>query len=172
MSTGVMAFEMTGQVTHLLPVIVSILTATMTASLLGPSIYDSLIILKKLPYLPSILSSSFAGNQIFVEDFMNKDIQFVWAKCTYRYIRHLLSLNKKFRFYPYVKSDKNRILLGTVERTELQFLLDDYLRKQKSKFTKQNSISVILEEDENEDYESYEQTSKEMSAIEVNIYSI
>ncbi|KAH9394373.1 Voltage gated chloride channel [Tyrophagus putrescentiae] len=76
-------------------------------------------------------------------------------------------LNKKFRFYPYVKSDKNRILLGTVERTELQFLLDDYLRKQKSKFTKQNSISVILEEDENEDYESYEQTSKEMSAIEV-----
>lgn len=170
MSTGVMAFEITGQVTHLLPVIVSILTATLTASFLGPSIYDSLIILKKLPYLPSILPLSFAGNQIFVEDFMKKNIQFVWAKCTYRYLRHLLNLNKKFRLYPYVKSDKNKILLGTVERTELQILLDNYLSKQRQIYQKQKSISVIVEEDENEEYDCYKQVCEEMSDIEVYKY--
>lgn len=171
MSTGVMAFEITGQVTHLLPVIVSILTATLTASFLGPSIYDSLIILKKLPYLPSIIPSSSTGNQIFVEDFMKKSIQFVWPKCTYRYLRHLLNLNTKFRLFPYVKSDKNKILLGTVERTELQILLNDYLSKQKQIYQKQNSISIIVEENEEcEDYDYNTQRCKEMSDIEVYEY--
>lgn len=48
LSSAVIAFEMTGQVTHLLPVIVAILCATITARLFCPSIYDSLIILKKV----------------------------------------------------------------------------------------------------------------------------
>ena len=67
LSSAVIAFEMTGQITHLLPVIVAILAATITARYLGPSIYDSLILLKKLPYLPSILPSSSSGHRIFVE---------------------------------------------------------------------------------------------------------
>jgi len=80
MSSAVIAFEMTGQITHLLPVIVATLVGTITARYFGPSIYDSLIILKKLPYLPSMLPSSSNAHRIMVEDFMEKDLLFVWGK--------------------------------------------------------------------------------------------
>ena len=144
MSSAVIAFEMTGQVTHLLPVIVSLLSATLTARLLGPSIYDSIIILKKLPYLPSILPSSSTGHRIFVRDFMEKNLQFVWGKCTYRYLRHLLhSKNSKLRIYPFVKSPQNKILLGTVEKAELQFLLDSHLSRQRMLFQLRQSMQNL-----------------------------
>ena len=42
------------------------------ASLLQPSCYDSIIMIKKLPYLPDIIPSSSGAYSIFVEDFMMK----------------------------------------------------------------------------------------------------
>lgn len=134
---------MTGQVTHLLPVIVSILAATITARLFCPSIYDSLIILKKLPYLPSILPSSSSGHRIFVEQFMQKDLLFVFTKCTYRYIRHLLNSKDKLRTYPFVKSPESMILLGTVERSELQALLDNHLSRQRMVYELRKSMQNL-----------------------------
>lgn len=74
LSSAVIAFEMTGQLTHLLPVIVATIASNLVAQYLGPSIYDSLIKLKKLPYLPAIIQSSSAAHRIFVEDFMRKDL--------------------------------------------------------------------------------------------------
>jgi chloride channel 2 len=57
LSTSVIVFEMTGQITHVLPVMIAVLIANAIAQLLQPSIYDSIIQIKKLPYLPDILSS-------------------------------------------------------------------------------------------------------------------
>ena len=57
LSTSVIVFEMTGQITHVLPVMIAVLIANAIAQLLQPSIYDSMIQIKKLPYLPDILSS-------------------------------------------------------------------------------------------------------------------
>ena len=129
LSSAVIAFEMTGQLTHLLPIIVAILAATISGRMLGPSIYDNLIILKKLPYLPSIFPPSSSGHRIFVEDFMERELLFAWEKCTFRYLRHLLNAKKKLRIYPFVKSPESMILLGTVERSELQTLLDAHLSR-------------------------------------------
>jgi hypothetical protein len=42
------------------------------ASLLQPSCYDSIIMIKKLPYLPDIIPSSSGAYNIFVESFMMK----------------------------------------------------------------------------------------------------
>ncbi|KAF9409507.1 hypothetical protein HW555_011146 [Spodoptera exigua] len=57
-STIVIVSEMTGQVTHLLPIMAAVLAANATASLLQPSCFDSIILIKKLPYLPDLLSSA------------------------------------------------------------------------------------------------------------------
>lgn len=130
MSSAVIAFEMTGQLTHLLPVIIATLVATITARHFGPAIYDSLIILKNLPYLPPIFPSTSSGHQIFVEDFMKKSLYFVWGKCTYRHLQEMLVAKQKLRFFPFVRSPKSMILLGTIERSELQFLLDNHLSRQ------------------------------------------
>lgn len=133
LSSAVIAFEITGQLTHLIPIICSILASTIVARRFKPSIYDNMIILKKLPYLPSILPSSSSVHKIFVEDFMQTELMFVWEKCTYRYLRHLLNSKKKLKLYPFVKYPDNMILLGSVERSELQFLLDNHLSQKRMK---------------------------------------
>jgi hypothetical protein len=48
------------------------LSSNCVASLLQPSCYDSIIMIKKLPYLPDIIPSSSGAYSIFVEDFMMK----------------------------------------------------------------------------------------------------
>lgn len=129
LSSAVIAFEMTGQLTHLLPVLVAVIAATMVAQRLGPSIYDSIIKLKKLPYLPPIIQSGSAAHRIFVQDFMQRDLLYVWEGCTFRYLRHLLNSKKHLNVYPYVKSADSLILFGTVERIELQNLLENQLSR-------------------------------------------
>ncbi|RWS01979.1 chloride channel protein 2-like protein, partial [Dinothrombium tinctorium] len=129
LSSAVIAFEMTGQLTHLLPVIVCVICATIVAQYLGPSIYDSLIKLKKLPYLPPIMQSSSIAHKIFVEDFMKRDLLYVWEGATYRYIKHLLNSKKQLNIYPFVNNPDTLILLGTVNRFELQSLLEKHLDK-------------------------------------------
>lgn len=57
-SVSVIVFEMTGQITHIIPIMISVLASNAVASLLAPSIYDSIILIKKLPYLPDLLPSS------------------------------------------------------------------------------------------------------------------
>lgn len=57
-SVSVIVFEMTGQITHIVPIMIAVLISNAIASLLAPSIYDSIILIKKLPYLPDLLPSS------------------------------------------------------------------------------------------------------------------
>lgn len=60
-SVSVIIFEMTGQITHIVPIMIAVLISNAIAALLQPSIYDSIILIKKLPYLPDLLPSS-SGN--------------------------------------------------------------------------------------------------------------
>ena len=53
-STSVIVFELTGQITHILPVMIAVLIANGIAQKLQPSFYDSIIQIKKLPYLPDL----------------------------------------------------------------------------------------------------------------------
>ena len=53
-STSVIVFELTGQIVHIMPVMIAVLIANAVAQLLTPSIYDSIIQIKSLPYLPDL----------------------------------------------------------------------------------------------------------------------
>lgn len=57
-STSVIIFELTGQITYVIPILIAVLISNAVASLLAPSLYDSIILIKKLPYLPDLLPSS------------------------------------------------------------------------------------------------------------------
>lgn len=56
LSTALLAFEMTGQIAHILPVTLAVLVANAISQKWQPSFYDGTIIVKKLPYLPRIRS--------------------------------------------------------------------------------------------------------------------
>ena len=75
----VSVFEMTGQITHAIPILIAVLVANAIAACLGPSCYDSIILIKKLPYLPDIVPSSSGAYNFFVEDFMVTDIKYIWC---------------------------------------------------------------------------------------------
>ena len=64
-SVSVIIFEMTGQITHIVPMMIAVLISNAIAALLQPSIYDSIILIKKLPYLPDLLPSG-SGSYFFI----------------------------------------------------------------------------------------------------------
>lgn len=70
-SVGVIIFEMTGQITHIVPVMIAVLISNAIAALLQPSMYDSIILIKKLPYLPDLLPSSSGKSKRFPGVLMN-----------------------------------------------------------------------------------------------------
>ncbi|XP_022661576.1 chloride channel protein 2-like isoform X2 [Varroa jacobsoni] len=123
-STCVIAFEMTGQMSHILPVMIAVLIANAISQMLQPSVYDLIITLKKLPYLPPILSTSSHAHTIYVEDIMVRDIAYIWQGATYRDLKQLLKDNKRLMCFPFVESPHSMILLGSIPRVELLRLLE------------------------------------------------
>ncbi|XP_041983982.1 chloride channel protein 2 isoform X2 [Aricia agestis] len=118
-STIVICIEMTGQVTHLLPIMAAVLAANATAALLQPSCFDSIILIKKLPYLPDLLSSASRMYDICVEDFMVRDVRYIWNRMTYQQLKDILKENKTIKSFPLVDSPASMVLLGSIHRWEL-----------------------------------------------------
>ncbi|NXY87079.1 CLCN1 protein, partial [Alcedo cyanopectus] len=125
-STAVICFELTGQISHILPMMVAVILANMVAQSLQPSLYDSIIQVKKLPYLPDLGWNHISKYNIFVEDIMVQDVKFVSANCKYRDLQTLLQ-STTVKTLPLVDSPETMILLGSVERSELQALLQRHL---------------------------------------------
>ncbi|CAC5376913.1 CLCN2 [Mytilus coruscus] len=133
-STSVIVFELTGQISHVLPVVVSVLIANAVSNKLQPSFFDSIIRLKKLPYLPDIVSAKGkfctrtrgllkkSAWNIFIEDIMVKDVKYITLISTYKDLQDLLS-DTAHKTYPFVDSPDSMILLGSVQRYELERII-------------------------------------------------
>ncbi|NWY26809.1 CLCN1 protein, partial [Pheucticus melanocephalus] len=125
-STAVICFELTGQISHILPMMVAVILANMVAQSLQPSLYDSIIQVKKLPYLPDLGWNHISKYNIFVEDIMVQDVKFVSSNCKYRDLQEVLQ-STTVKSLPLVDSPESMILLGSVERSELQALFQAHI---------------------------------------------
>lgn len=132
-STAVICFELTGQISHILPMMVAVILANMVAQGLQPSLYDSIIQVKKLPYLPELALGHISKYNIFVEDIMVRKVKFLSSESTYRELNHLLDTTS-LKTIPLVDSKESMILLGSIERTELQAILDWWLSPERRVF--------------------------------------
>lgn len=130
-SVAVIVFEMTGQITHVVPVMIAVLIANAIGALLQPSMYDSIILIKKLPYLPDLLPSSSGMYNIYVEDFMVRDVKYIWQGISYQKLKEILKANKHLRSLPLVDSPENMILLGSVQRYELIKMIEKHVGREK-----------------------------------------
>ena len=117
--------------THMIPVIISVLIANAISQTLDLSIYDSIIQIKKLPFLPPILTTSSSAHNIYVEDIMIRDVVLIWRNCTYRDIKQVLSTNKSLQSFPLVDNGSNMILLGSMQRGELELLSQSRLSRER-----------------------------------------
>nr|XP_033781550.1 chloride channel protein 1 isoform X2 [Geotrypetes seraphini] len=129
-STAVICFELTGQISHILPMMVAVILANMVAQSLQPSLYDSIIQVKKLPYLPDLSWSHISKYNIFVEDIMVRDVKFIAANCKYRDLQTILQ-ECTLKTLPLVDSAESMVLLGSIERSEVQGLLHRLLSQER-----------------------------------------
>ncbi|XP_053930918.1 chloride channel protein 2 isoform X1 [Cuculus canorus] len=129
-STAVIVFELTGQISHILPVMIAVILANAVAQSLQPSLYDSIIRIKKLPYLPELGWGHHEKYNVRVEDIMVRDIRYVTLNCKYRDLQHVLH-GTKMKSLPLVESAESMILLGSIERAQLGALLSHQLSTQR-----------------------------------------
>uniref|UniRef100_A0A915D562 Chloride channel protein n=1 Tax=Ditylenchus dipsaci TaxID=166011 RepID=A0A915D562_9BILA len=119
-SVAVIVFELTGQVFYLLPVMLAVLIANTISSHLQPSIYDSMVKIKRLPYLPVIpyaFVDTFHG--LKVEQFMTYKVHFLSRQSTYSEVRQLLLAQPQINTFPIVENPESSILIGTCSRRRL-----------------------------------------------------
>ncbi|NXH76396.1 CLCN2 protein, partial [Hydrobates tethys] len=129
-STAVIVFELTGQISHILPVMIAVILANAVAQSLQPSLYDSIIRIKKLPYLPELGWGHHEKYNVRVEDIMVRDIRYVTLNCKYRDLQHVLH-STKMKSLPLVESAESMILLGSIERAQVGALLCHQLSPQR-----------------------------------------
>ncbi|XP_078374298.1 chloride channel protein 2-like isoform X2 [Oculina patagonica] len=125
-STSVIVFELTGQITHILPVMIAVLIANAIAQWLQPSFYDSIIQIKRLPYLPDLTKSQVYN--LLVADIMKTNLYYISYHTKYADLKALLD-KSDHRSYPLVDSEDSMILLGSIQRPQLQSLLNQHMQK-------------------------------------------
>ncbi|XP_072747848.1 chloride channel protein 2 isoform X6 [Anoplolepis gracilipes] len=130
-SVSVIIFEMTGQITHIVPIMIAVLISNAIAALLQPSIYDSIILIKKLPYLPDLLPSSSGMYNVYVEDFMIRDVKYIWHGISYQKLKEILKENRKLRGFPLVDNPDSMILLGSIQRLQLIKLIEKHIGRER-----------------------------------------
>uniref|UniRef100_A0A8C8K338 Chloride channel protein n=1 Tax=Oncorhynchus tshawytscha TaxID=74940 RepID=A0A8C8K338_ONCTS len=138
-STAVICFELTGQISHILPMMVAVILANMVAQGLQPSLYDSIIQIKKLPYLPELGFGHISQYNIFVEDIMVRKVKFLSLQSTYRELIFLLD-SISLKTIPLVDSTDSMILLGSIDRSELHALCDWWLSAERRIFRQEQCL--------------------------------
>nr|DBA26346.1 TPA: hypothetical protein GDO54_010620 [Pyxicephalus adspersus] len=121
-STAVIVFELTGQISHILPVMIAVILANAVAQSLQPSLYDSIIRIKKLPYLPELGFGHQERYNVRVEDIMLRNIPFVTLNTKYRELQELLT-DCRLKSLALVETAESMVLLGSIDCSQLVSLL-------------------------------------------------
>lgn len=160
-------FEMTGQIAYLVPVMIATLISCAIATILQPSMYDSIILIKKLPYLPDLLPSGSAMYNFSVEDFMVRDVKYIWQTITYQELKEILKKNKQLRSLPLVDNPDTMILLGSVQRHDLIKMIDKHIGREKRLEMAARRRKEAEEREEQERIRKLQETPRRPSRFEV-----
>ncbi|XP_051855898.1 chloride channel protein 2 isoform X2 [Antechinus flavipes] len=169
-STAVIVFELTGQIAHILPVMIAVILANAVAQSLQPSLYDSIIRIKKLPYLPELGWGRHQQYRVRVEDIMVRDVPHIALNSTFRDLRMALH-HTKGRTLALVESSESMILLGSMERSQVVALLSAQLsparRRQYQREQRAAQVSPPPEQEDSQGPEAsiHFQVSSEESGV-------
>lgn len=121
LSSSIICFELTRQLEHLLPVLLAVLIASAVGNFFGPSIYDELLKMKGLPYMPPFKSSQ-SGHRT-AKSLMRTDVLYLTTDSTFEDVQNLL-IQSHYGSFPLVQSRRSRTLLGVIPRRFLERTLD------------------------------------------------
>lgn len=132
-SVTLICIELCGQVTHVIPILVAVLLSNSISGLLTPSMYDSMIIIKGLPYLPDLVTHNSGFYNVYVEDFMDTDVRYIYNRMTYKELIQLLKEKRDYRCFPLVNDPDQKILVGSIARIQLLKLIDRHIGEKRRK---------------------------------------
>lgn len=82
---------------------------------------------------------------IYVEDFMVRDVKFVYHKMTYEQLKQLLLENKNIYRFPLVDNANSRILLGSIQRLQLVELIERQIGRERRLFEAMKKMKDVQE---------------------------
>lgn len=125
-SSAVIVFEVTGELRHIIPVLMAVLVGNAVANLFALSIYDSISNLdglSQLAYLRKKKSYSKTALQV-----MNPDVETLARCCQIGDIDSVL-VRSKLPIFPVIESAENPVVIGSVERQLLGEFVTEYKLK-------------------------------------------
>lgn len=126
-SSAVIVMEFTGNTVLMLPILLAVVVAIGVGGYLSVGFFDSILVMKRLPYLPMLLSDRMLAYT--AQDIMASNVLYALRRMPYSRLAQLLRSVPQHRSYPILDSDTNRILLGAIDRQALEHAFHDYCVK-------------------------------------------
>jgi len=122
-SSAVIVFEVTGELRHILPVLLSVLVSTAVGNMFSLNIYDSISNLEEIPSLSSMRKVS--SYKLLAKDVMDSQVKKIKKKSNASDILDALQTSSLQEF-PVIESDENPCLVGTIERQLLEGFIFEF----------------------------------------------
>lgn len=68
---------------------------------------------------------------VYVEDFMVRDVKYIWHGISYQKLKEILKENRKLRGFPLVDNPDSMILLGSIQRLALIKLIEKHIGRER-----------------------------------------
>lgn len=122
LSVTVIVFELTGQIHYMVQMIVGTLFAYAVAFAICPSIYDYLLTMKGVPYLPNLKSKEIYKYK--AKDVMNRFIPILQMKTTLFDLLEIVNGETKHKMTKIPITDDNKKLIGQISMREIKRYLE------------------------------------------------
>jgi hypothetical protein len=126
-------FEINGELSYMVPVLFSVVISYAISNNLAMSIFDVLLDMKDLPYLPALRSVDMYNQS--AKDIMNKNFLYLTQSSKLKDIVVLLQyLGPKSKSIPVVEAEEEKILMYSVQAQTLRKYLFSHYSKNLHKF--------------------------------------
>ncbi|KAG7385594.1 Chloride Channel [Phytophthora pseudosyringae] len=140
-STAVIVFELTGQLSHMLPVMISCIVAYFVSSMITPSFYDIVAEWAGLKSVSYDVSEYILGQKL-AKDHMSPVPVVFTRETTYDEAIQVMSMYKDEGYFPLCDSDDNRTLLGCIRRYDLEVGIARFITVNRPRMTKTKDQNV------------------------------
>jgi chloride channel 2 len=123
LSIAMIIFEIIGQTTHMIPILIGVLLSYAVSSSMSLSAFDALIEIKNLPFLPTM--TGYSTYHLTAKDLMSRNFLYLTKQNSKMADIAVIITKVAHSLYtvPVVESDTKKILLFTVQSQQLRKIL-------------------------------------------------
>lgn len=157
LSGALIVFELTGQIHYIVPMFTSTVIAYAIGSWLTPSIFDTIIVMRQIPFLPAFKPAKFYEYKAI--EIAEKSFVYISEDSTLATLQEVRRADKSFIRFPIVNSDRK--LLADVSAVDVVGYLRACYMVDFTKYTQEarKTIEKIIE---NPDYQIEPEVKKEV----------